>query len=390
MTTRISNGTPTKPEKPRKDFPLFAHANGQWAKKVRNKIRFFGVWDDPKAALDRWLDEKDALLADRVPRSHKRIADSPALHEVCNSFLTTKEALRDAGELSRHTFKSYVDNCKEVTKFLGRDRLVNDIEPEDFLSLRSHWAQRWGVVRLAAEINRSRAIFNFAFKNRMIPAQIVFGESFKRPSKKTMRLSKAAGGSKMFQAEELRRMIATATQPLKSMLLLAINSGMGNNDVGLMPLSAIDLETGWLTYPRPKTGIKRYVPLWPETIASLKEWLTKRPAPKEGSEDLVFLTARGVGWTDNIDDRPITHETRKLLDRLKITGRRNFYNIRHTFETIGGESLDQPAVDSIMGHDDGSMASNYRERMIHERLKRVTEYVRKWLLDEGAEPSSNI
>ena len=41
-------------------------------------------------------------------------------------------------------------------------------------------------------------------------------------------------------------------------------------------------------------------------------------------------------WTPNLKSRPITNETRELLDRLEIDGKRNFYAIRHTFETIGG------------------------------------------------------
>jgi hypothetical protein len=43
---------------------------------------------------------------------------------------------------------------------------------------------------------------------------------------------------------------------------------------------------------------------------------------------------------------------------------------RHTFETIGGESRDQVAVNHIMGHADNSMAGVYRER-IQRRLRAV-------------------
>jgi integrase len=164
------------------------------------------------------------------------------------------------------------------------------------------------------------------------------------------------------------------------MLLLAINGGLGNHDLAQLPLSALDLDAGWLTYPRPKTGIMRRIPLWSETIVAMREWIPNRPAPAdEVNANLLFLTVRRNSWAKGSGDRPITHECRKLLDRLGIKGNRNFYTIRHTFETIGGESLDQVAVNAIMGHDDGSMASNYRERVTDERLLRVAEYVREWL-----------
>lgn len=69
---------------------------------------------------------------------------------------------------------------------------------------------------------------------------------------------------------------------------------------------------------------------------------------------------------------------------LDINGGRGFYALRHTFETIGGESRDQVAVNAIMGHVDSSMAGVYRERISDERLQSVVETVRQWLWpDEG-------
>ena len=70
----------------------------------------------------------------------------------------------------------------------------------------------------------------------------------------------------------------------------------------------------------------------------------------------------------------------KLLTTLGLKrSRLNFYALRHTFETIGGDAKDQATVDHIMGHARDDMASVYREQISDERLKAVTEYVHEWL-----------
>jgi hypothetical protein len=63
-------------------------------------------------------------------------------------------------------------------------------------------------------------------------------------------------------------------------------------------------------------------------------------------------------------ENPLSKEVRKLLDKLDIKRQGvAYYSFRHVFETIGGESRDQVAVDFIMGHARDDMASRYRERI---------------------------
>ena len=101
-----------------------------------------------------------------------------------------------------------------------------------------------GGGRLASETRRAKAVFIFAYKRKLLKAPVDFGEGFNPPSKKIMRLNRAEHGPKMFEADELRRMIDAASQPLKTMLMLAINAGLGNNDVASFPCRPWTLTPG--------------------------------------------------------------------------------------------------------------------------------------------------
>src|SRR5262249_10243947 len=62
-----------------------------------------------------------------------------------------------------------------------------------------------------------------------------------------------------------------------------------------LPLSALDLDAGWVNYARPKTGISHRCPLWPETVTALRTAIAERPEPREEeTASLVFVTTRGL------------------------------------------------------------------------------------------------
>ncbi len=193
MTERNSTRTPapSKPAKPYPDFPLFPHATGRWAKKIRGKLNYFGRWDDPDGALAKYLAEKDDLHAGRSPRE---AADALTVRTLCGKFLTTKKRLMEAAELSVLSYADYEATCLRIVKAFGKCWPVSDPRPDDFETLRAALAKKWGPVRLGNEINRVRIVFNYAWKNGLLDKPILFGEGFKRPSKKTLRLHKQARG----------------------------------------------------------------------------------------------------------------------------------------------------------------------------------------------------
>jgi integrase len=366
-----------KPTKPNPDFLLFAHASGQWAKKVRGRMHYFGVWSDPDAALARYLEQKDDLHAGRKPRPDP---DAVTVKDVANAFLNHKKALLDAGELSPHTWAKYRTAAAEVVACLGKARLAADLDPQDFVPLRDRMARKWGPYRLADMIQHARSVFKHGYDAGLLPVPTRFGPGFTRPTKKAMRLHKARQGPKLFTADEIRRLLAAASAPLRAMTLLGINCGLGNTDCANLPLAALDLDGGWLDYPRPKTGIARRCWLWPETVAALRVVLAERTEPRDARHaDLVFLTRYGRPWARDTYSGPLTQRVRELLDRLGINGHRNFYTLRHSFRTVADEAKDQPAADYIMGHEVPHMSSIYRETISDDRLRDVANHVRAWL-----------
>jgi integrase len=375
---------PSKPAKPNAAFPLFAHATGRWAKKIRGKFVYFGPWADPDGALDSYLRQKDDLHAGKTPKVDTR---ELKVWHLASHFRTTKQALVDNGELSPRTWDEYKAAGDLIVSCFGKHRLVSDLAPDDFARLRNRMAKKWGPHRLAKMIQYIRSVFKHGFDASLMDRPMRFGPGFNRPSKKTFRIHKAEQGPKLFTADEIKRLIDAAGPTIRAMVLLGINAGFGNADCGALPLSALDLDGGWVTFPRPKTGVNRRCSLWPETVSAIRDAMAKRPKPKRKEHaGNVFITKRGGCWARDDDPGVISKEMAKLLKEVGISGRTGvgFYTLRHTFRTVADESRDQPATDFVMGHESTHMSGHYRETISDERLKAVVDYVRAWLFAKPA------
>ena len=185
---------PAKVSKPRPDFPLFPHASGRWAKKIRGQFQYFGaVADDPKgkAALEKWLEQKDDLLAGRRPRPK---TDGLTIRELCDRFMVSRKDRLDTRELTPATFADYYSTCRRIIEFFGKNQLVSDLAPGDFQRFRASLAKGWGPVTLGNEIQRVRVVFRYAVENLLVLTPISYGSTFKKPAKRVLRENRATKG----------------------------------------------------------------------------------------------------------------------------------------------------------------------------------------------------
>ena len=425
-----------RPPKPYPEFPLQPHASGHWSKRIRGRMCYFGKWGQRqnghlellpdggawRAALERYKAEIDDLQAGRIPRTITRDANDLHLAELLNGFLNHKQRQIESGELSPRTFREYKESCDLMIDQFGSRRLVDDLRPDDFEMLRAKMAKRWGPSRVGKFVQMIRTTFKYGVNNGLIEKPLLFGTAFKKPTKALMRKHKAARGSKLFAAGELRVILdaldgkevvvssvsgqqsevkVAANPQLKAIVLLALNAGLGNGDISGLQFRHLDLDGGWLDYPRPKTGLPRRVPLWKETISAVRSHMGKRRnATDDADAECVFLNRAGrrlvqvhvnysgdgvSAWAQDY----VSSQFRSVLRAMRISDRKGtgFYSLRHTFATIGLQTGDRDAVRSLMGHATNDVLAEYDETgPSDERLHKVVAHVRTWLFGPGKKP----
>ena len=82
-----------KVKKPYPEYPLFAHASNQWAKKIKGRMWYFGTLDDPDAALAKYDDQIHEIQAGRDPRRTKKQISAAELsvYDMCNLYLARQQ-----------------------------------------------------------------------------------------------------------------------------------------------------------------------------------------------------------------------------------------------------------------------------------------------------------
>lgn len=402
-----------KPSKPHPDFPLFPSDNGQWAKKIKGKLYYFGSWrKDPKgeAAIKEYDARLPGILAGTDHLRYLAAGKGQmTVAELAAAFLVQKRQDAKSGTLSLLTLGNYIFEISRFVRWIKGETAVAALKPEHFAGYIKYLTEQGLRSRARKRVQAYlKAVFRWGTANGYCPLPN-FGTAFKAPptTKAAMRKEKARLGiadhsDRILTGEEIDQLLKGAQPNLKALILLGVNCGLGPADLGRMKWHHIDLENGVLNYPRGKTGTPRIGFLWKRTRKALERVrtlkYTKEAIEKLGNNASVFLTKKRQPYYREVERiidnkliavyavNAVTTTFARHAKALKLNGV-SFYRLRHTMKTLGKKARDADALNLMMGHKCNTVATVYdHEEIEFSRIRRVAIVIKRqlWPISKGA------
>jgi hypothetical protein len=358
------------------------------------------VEDGHEAAYERYKHAWPYITAGKpVPpmKDDGQTGDYQTLDDSINLFLESCDNRVQSGELSARMLTDYATTARLLLEAVDRNRDIETLGPDDFAAIRAELGEGRALQTLANHVTRTRSMFKWIVEAGLRETPINFGPDFRKPHKRRIELEAQDRGDKGFTADEVRKLLKTASMPMRAMLLLGINAAYGNTDIALLDRRHVRLNDGLLVVPRSKTASPRRAALWPETREAIKQALerederVRKGGPlSDDAVDAVFVTKYGNRWRRfevGEDMKPTGTDAvglafGRLMDKAKLRrDGRGFYGLRHTFRRAADTHHDRPAADLVMGHAPKDMRGNYvpPEAIEAERVRAVCDHVRAWL-----------
>jgi len=300
------------------------------------------------------------------------------LKQLSDLYLQYQHSRVLAGALTSKHYSHQIGSLNRLMSFLGPSCQIESISTLDLQNhkrrLQSHYAS---VDRLNLNISDMKAMFHWARRNDVLEAI---------PNIDAISKSKIVHkGMYTFNSEQIKKLWSTADVKLQAMIWLGLKCGFGCTDCGKLRWKEVDFDKGRVQLPRNKTGVRRNLPLWSETVQALKK------LPRSGP--LVFYTAQGHPWVTTVvkttsdgkrkymSVNRITQTSSRLMKKagIHVPKRTGLYALCRTAATLAARSGDPFAVQRLLGHVDLTMATRYVQD-VSEQTDRVIENSRKYVI----------
>ena len=102
-------------------FPLTLHKTGQYCKKIKGKLSYFGT--DKKAALNRYLDQAAYLHANKRPRL-KTSGNTLSIKTLCKLYLDHQVSRSEIKEMKLRHLYDQTSLLRDFVRFVSPNRTV--------------------------------------------------------------------------------------------------------------------------------------------------------------------------------------------------------------------------------------------------------------------------
>jgi len=360
-------------------FPLTLHPTGQYCKKIKGKLYYFGT--DKQQALQRYIEQAAYLHSGKISK-HNSVNSDLSLKSLCNLYLDYQESRSAIGEIKPRQVYDQTCLLRDFVRFISPNRPVFNITTIDLQNYRKKLIKIGKALNsINNHISAIKAMYHWAMDDEVIDTapnlraiKKIFPQKVEKP---------------IFTVTQLNKLLDSADTQMKAMIWLGLNCGFGCTDCAELKWKNVDLKNGRVDFPRGKTGINRNLPLWPETVGILQQ------VRKSG--ELIFYTSRGNPWVRTIktvsnngrirytNDNVVSKNFSKLLKKagIKVPKGVGFYTLRRTAATLAARSGDPFAVQRLLGHADLKMATTYVQD-ISEQTDRVINNSRKLIIQDSS------
>jgi len=365
-------------------FPLTLHPTGQFCKKIRGKLYYFGT--DKKQALQRYLEQAAFLHAGKAVKP-TAAGDRVSIKTLCNLYLQHQNVRVDAGEIKPRQLYDQTSLLRGFVRFVTPNRSVSDISTADLSAYREKLIkQRKATTTVNNHVAAIKAMYHWAMEHEMITSMPNLKAIKKVTPSKVTRPT--------FTTEQIKTLLGHANPQMRAMIWLGLNCGLGCTDCAELLWQHVDLDTARIDFPRGKTGVGRNLPLWQETVEALRQ-ITQR-------NERVFNTRRGNAWVRTVDktdkdgmtkftkDNALSKEFAKLMKKVGLKTEKGvgFYTLRRTAATWTARSKDPFAVQKLLGHADLKMASTYVQD-VSEQTDRAINNSRRFIVSDSSSSSAD-
>jgi len=360
-------------------FPLTLHPTGQYCKKIRGKLYYFG--SDKRTALERYLEQAAFLHAGKRPRPNYANANV-SLKTLCNLYLDHQESRVVIGEIKWRQIYDQTSHLRDFARFLDPNRVISEISTIDLQNYRKKLIKAGKAPNtINNRVSAIKAIYNWATDNEIIDNAPNLKAIKKISSPKIKRT--------IFTSEQVSKLLKHANHKMKAMILLGLNCGFGCTDCSELRWEHLDLRRGRVNLARSKTGVDRNLVLWDETVKAIKALPRMNDRVFNTNEGNAYVRIVRKEYSDGtsklLSHDSVGKEFSKLLKRAGIKTEKGvgFYTLRRTAATLAARSGDPFAVQKLLGHADLKMATTYVQD-VSEQTDRVINNIRKLIIQDGS------